>query len=555
MGSQVSISIDSILEIIVRNDVEYAWEYFLKSDFTGFVEGKTFSDLCEGFFIKESSKMFSFLRFSIMKIELMISNGDYMQIVTNSNLRLFLSILAEFLKFSKEKSLYCDDFLNKCNDHDNDYYYYSEYDDGFVIDTSSSLYNRLWNLCVYLLFVNGFSVSSDDQPWILLNDLPNASMNRKSVIKCIINLTMYNESFIITDFPLEDIYVSICNLTTDFVHSYEDEVVNEVDKSLLKVSYVLLSILFLRYSSFEQDMSSINGNYVLNSLHGSISNSNPIVLSSKYPLYIESMTYVYVSLMSVPYLVQSLGESGCSNSFIASLLRLFHYTLTISSLNYFHTILISCILKIIENSLCAVSLNAPYLDQFDSTLCAHRGSYADLLIEILLTYSHYDVLVSSIVSVLHQIAYHINDTSLFISCKILAFFETLIGNGTNSSNIKVIDLFLEFLARTVQRTETCNQNLCLMIVTKAKLFKSLHKTHKMCTESLNRIISYVNYIRKRIQQVYSSKNIESDLVLQIILQTKTEEIFFWPKEFENHPHVFGGKMEEQWIKWNLVFIK
>ena len=217
-------------------------------------------------------------------------------------------------------------------------------------------------------------------------------------------------------------------------------------------------------------------------------------------------------------------------------------------LSFVHVLIVSIIELFIQNSLTAASLNCPFNASFLATFRPHRGTYADLLFEILMNFIGKEPLSLQIFSTFANLAGYIDEITLYNSVKIGNAIEHLITSKDLDAKKDQLNAALTFFAKIIQKKEHRNINIQLIVYQKSKIFKEL-KTRLTDYNAPLEVILHFCEAAKTIFSNSGKKNVSAEEASKILMGLDMEEVFPVVREFEKFKHEFNDYLHDGMKNW------
>ena len=215
------------------------------------------------------------------------------------------------------------------------------------------------------------------------------------------------------------------------------------------------------------------------------------------------------------------------------------------SLSYFHSLILSSLVLFTSDTRLSVSLNEPFTSVFPCKQSMHRGTHADLLIEVITNTSGTDLnktspLLPAVACILHNIAAHIHTFSFFTCNRIFHFLQQLTESKDRQAN-QLIQIVVDGLNQIVFEQFHKNKTILLFIIRNAKLIKSLAARGI----NVHYLIAFITAFRSRTSEA-KLKTEEAEIIL-----SKMKPSMFM-SDFQllgPRGHIFTGEMAELWPDW------
>jgi len=437
--------------------------------------------------------------------------------------------------------------------------------EGIFNSIKDSLIPRFIKSCNKCMYIKNLCVFGETEYWKASQCEPGIHLLRRDFLHSV--LIMFNISKIakydVSSFQIDvqlssSLFInSLCQYSYSFVRSfnYGNDFASLID--FLKNGYALMAKISLIDPEFGSAISEIPNHLAVGAFTGSKSLTSTSILSFNpvSPITSESLTFLYLVSLYKPDFAEYLATNGVSNIFIADLLLTMQNTYESVGFCYLHSIVVSTILILTYPPQGAKLLNEQFTSSFQSSYRPHRGSYADLLIEIMSNFADNDSLISSIICLFHHIAPYLTNSTLYSSFRLLQLFEKLNSLPMKEKNRRMIELLLETFAKIIQTKPLLNTNMLILISQKAHLFKKLKTDNIGFNASLDIILKFLSEA-KRVLIKNNKRKLSTDEAVEAIKQINTDELFPTVTVFDDHPHVFEGEMKDTFLEWsNLLFMR
>ena len=432
------------------------------------------------------------------------------------------------------------------------------------------------SLCA-CLYKKGMTLDPKEEEWI--QNSQNAKIfnpMRTSVVHFLLFLHSLNfflpkemepkPNFVVdfSEFPYSSFIISVSNVAAKYISNTYNKIVEIDNQKLLLNCYALLNRFFtlkeFQKSFAKVECSQLILSFILPQLlkesTDSIKSGNPtkypLIFQPLDPLASESLTFLYMSLLFHPELKNYIAKNGFSNRFIYYLLYASQYTFEQLGVCYIHSIILSCILLLVEPEEASEMLNLNFLYSFPCNLRPHIGSYADLLLEVLLKVCIRNPnFMPSLASIFQMISSNVYSFSLYSAVNLMKVFEFI---AKSNEQPQLVNLFLNAFAEIVQKRENNDNNFRVVITQKAALFKQMKKDSNN-EKALNIINKFASTAKKELKKKDKTK-IDIDSVKSILSTINIEQLYPEIYKFPKHPHIYGGEMENTWNGWaDLTFEK
>jgi hypothetical protein len=248
-----------------------------------------------------------------------------------------------------------------------------------------------------------------------------------------------------------------------------------------------------------------------------------------------------------PELVNLIGEQNYSNLYVFYLLSAAQSNYEKLGFCYLHSIILSVLLIFVANPVIASKLSHKCTRVLE-TRYKVAGSYADLLINVVLNICDSDPFWPSFGCIFQMIAPHVGDVLLSTALRVIGVFEMVL-----SKQKLLVPLFLEGFAGVVQRDENAANAILVALVRKHLLFKKLDAEDPRMARPLGIIRSFLRVATRAIKATKKAQLCAAEMAEVLAdVHLEVDEVIEFPK----HPHVYRGDMEQTWGEWaTLLFVK
>lgn len=417
-----------------------------------------------------------------------------------------------------------------------------------------SLFRIFLETSYKLLFSKNITVFNQEELWYLGPEEEKTVLLRRDIVhsilfnlnlqyfRKIINQPAINLPINYPQFPSDLFIISISNMILYYLHNSAQPSQSLLD--LLQNSVSLASTLTIVDKSFTQEISQIEPqifNITLDLFFQTIS-TNPFL-----PFADEIMLFIYLLLHHNEFMAQELAEGGETNFIIFTILQLIQSSFEKYGASKTHKLDIAILYVLVSNSLTAASLNVPQSLSLATTFRPHRGTYADLLFEILLNI--FDSLPNSVCKLFSCIAGHVDNLSLYNAVRLANSVEKLINSAIAQNKVaevrQTIDYALICFAKIVQKQEIKNYNIMLVVYQKIKTFKALKATldEEDYWVSLEIVIKFCEEAKQHLLKS-GKKQVTAEEAAKCLETMNIEDIFPVAKEFEKEPSKFEDEIWE-----------
>lgn len=262
---------------------------------------------------------------------------------------------------------------------------------------------------------------------------------------------------------------------------------------------------------------------------------------------------IFHELIALFYQLLLVHSEACSvlphgRRFLLSLLlplQLFNEKLTLC---YFHSLVLSSLVLLTSDSHIASSLNEPFTDNFPCKQSVHRGTYADLLLEVVINSAGTDLsktspLLPAIACIFHNISAHVKNFSFFTCNQIFKFLQALMESRDRQAP-KLVQIIIDGFNQILAEQFDHNITILMFIMRNMRLFKALRQ------KGIN--VQIITVFAKCFKQQARKLNFgkmgtdEAEIVLKKLKPSMFLGDFEPPGP---RGHIFTGEMAELWPDW------
>jgi len=272
-----------------------------------------------------------------------------------------------------------------------------------------------------------------------------------------------------------------------------------------------------------------------------LSLSNISIQTTSHELY----SLLYQVLLNHPDAIESLPKG---KAFIVSILYALQIFNEKVSLCYFHSIALSTLVLLTSDSRLSSSLNDPFTSSFQCRSSVHRGSHADLLIEIITNTIGNDIsqtipLLPAIACIIHNISSHVKSFSFFTCNRIFRFLQLLIESKDKQAS-RLMQIVVDGLVQILHDQFSSNINILMFTIKHFKTFKYL----KTLGLNVDYLITFIEAFKSKAKDIGASKMGTDEA--ESVLRTMKPELFMGDYEPPGpRGHIFTGEMAELWSDW------
>jgi hypothetical protein len=329
---------------------------------------------------------------------------------------------------------------------------------------------------------------------------------------------------------------SLCQISANFA-----SVPSDASVAFLQNGFALAT-RFLYVEAFRAEFKGMETGVLLRSFSPA-PNAAPIFRAGG-PLAIESVSFFYVALICRPELATAIGAGKYSNSFVYHLILNAELLFEKGGFSYGHSVLLSVILLIVADHDAAVALNCPRSDIPNCRLPLPLGSYADLLLGVLLNICKDDALWPSLACIFHVIAPSLSIVSASVAGQITELFEQAVDRRP-----AIVSLLLEGFASIVQTNQSDSNGFPVALFPKYSQFKKLVASSKNRSGKALALILLFLAAERKAAQATKQKSMSADRLSQIFAAIDADALFPEKQSFVRQPHTVGSELEQAWPEW------
>ena len=350
------------------------------------------------------------------------------------------------------------------------------------------------------------------------------------------------------EFPLEWFVTSVCNESRVFIDDVKRNKVTQPRESIVRCSFTVFAQLMLTDANLKDAIAKCPTQVLLSAFFGSRyeRSATPLAFNTTSSFTTEMLTFFYIALLNNPEFAVAL---PCSNEVVVSLLNSMQVTLEFSGVSFIHSLIVSILMLIINNQQNAEKLDSVEAYQLTCQLRPHRGSLADLVIEILLQFADNPALLKPIACLFHMVTQGVKEYSMFSATGIMKVFCSLSNVVKGSKQVQIARVFCEIFANVVQAQPITNTNFAVVIARHASLFKRLRDVSANLAEPIDIILKFTKELARVTKETGQSPSITADKASELVAKIQTDKIYPNPTIYAPRPHVSGGSMAQTWGMW------
>ena len=266
--------------------------------------------------------------------------------------------------------------------------------------------------------------------------------------------------------------------------------------------------------------------------------SNPGVFHELFALF-------YMILLMHPDAIESLPNG---KQYIVSILLPLQLFNEKGSLSYFHSLALSSLVLLTSDPMLAASLNEPYTGAFPSKSSVHRGTYADLLVEIITNTVGSDLtqtasLLPAVACIFHNISAHVRSFSFFTSNRIFRFLNLLIESRDRQAP-KLVQIVVDGIDQIIAEQFERNTTILMFVVRNQKTFKML-KTRGI---EVKYVLAFISAFKAKVKATGIAK-LGTDEAENIFKELNPKTFMTDYEPPGPRGNVFTGEMAELWPDW------
>jgi hypothetical protein len=335
---------------------------------------------------------------------------------------------------------------------------------------------------------------------------------------------------------------SVCQISYRYLESLAGGNFDFILSDLLRNCFAFCTHIFV-LPEVRESFAGIEASLLLKAF--TISSQSTTIFHPSSPFVDEAISFLYMSLISNPKFLDLVASSGYSNHFIYHLLFTGQLVYEKIGSCYTHSVLLSILIALVNLQTVAEKLNEPFREPFGSLFKVESGSYADLLLNILLNICTDSQFSPSIVLVFDMIAPHLTDLSIATAGRLLSLLHTI-----SVTQKRLVPLLLEGIADTLHSHFT---GFSVAITHETMFFRNLRVGDPRSEKALAAIYAYLVAAARVIMESNKEKLTNSELMIVLESIQLSERVEVREKR---HPNKFEGELEKRWGEWkDLLFIR
>ena len=354
--------------------------------------------------------------------------------------------------------------------------------------------------------------------------------------------------FEMTEFPPALFLHSTCGIATQHLQQLSTGVKDSVLTDLLRNCFALTTRLFVT-ESFRAAFKDVKASVFLKAF--ALGPKAVPLFEPFSSLSCEALSFLYMSLLCQPKLVTLISKGKYSNTFIYNLAYTAQLTFERADFCYIHSIVLSITLLLVTKPQICQNLSDEYTEKFNCQYRPDKGSYADLLMNVLLNICEKESFWPSLVCIFHMLAPHVRTFSNKTAQRVMALFDAV-----SEKQKPLVPLFIESFAAIVQKRDNANNHFLVYLLLRASVLRKMTPDCPRLEQALPIIQKYLKSAIKTAKATKKSQ-VSGDELVKILEAADVDKIFGGETvKFTKHPHVFGGEMEKTWAEWaDLLFAK
>jgi hypothetical protein len=218
------------------------------------------------------------------------------------------------------------------------------------------------------------------------------------------------------------------------------------------------------------------------------------------------------------------------------------------SLSYFHSVAMSTLVLLTSDPQISVQLNEPFTAAFPCRQSVHRGTYADLLLEIVTNtvvadFGKASPLLPAVACIFHNIAAHIRTFSFFTCNRIFQFLQLLSGSK-DKMVMRLIQIVVDgFNAILLEQFER-NTTILMFVIRHMATFNVL----KQKGINVQHIAAFAKCFKGRAKALSMGK-MGADEAEALLRQLRPSMLMGDYELPGPRGHIFAGEMAELWPDW------
>ena len=350
------------------------------------------------------------------------------------------------------------------------------------------------------------------------------------------------------DFPAQLFLQSTCGIATQYLQQLSTGVHDQVTFDLLRNCFALATRLF-GDQSFRAAFKDVKPSVFLKAF--ALSPKAVPLFEPFSPLSSEALSFLYMALLSQPALAVQISKGKYSNTFIYNLAYTAQLVYERAGFCYIHSIVLSIILLLVTKPTACQNLSDEYTETFNCKYKLDKGSYADLVMNVLLNICDKENFWPSLVCIFHMLAPHVRTFSSRTAQRVMALFDLAM-----EKQKPLVPLFIEAFASIVQKRDNSNNHFLVCLIQRGSALRKMSADCPRIERSLPVLQKYITSAIKAAKATGKGK-VSGEDFLKILEAIDVDQVFNGQTvTFVKHPHVFGGEMEKTWPEWaDLLFAR
>ena len=265
------------------------------------------------------------------------------------------------------------------------------------------------------------------------------------------------------------------------------------------------------------------------------------------------VSFLFVIMLKFKTFTEFISVYGLSNNYVASLLYLFQNKYENEQITFFHSIVLLTLSRITSIFPALLQLNEPFNGVFNTNYKFHRGTYADLLIEIITNPLIDDFKKNiSLINIIMNIILNISSTTISFSCFSANRIFKLLNKIITSKSIEkhehsqIISQILLSIYQIFRFQPLGNIYIFMFCSENIKIIELLAKNNK-----------WKNYAERIIEIISSCEQSLSIKNEKLKLKTIQESIAPVLNQYEDEPskqieYPLSERLKSIWIDWFRV---
>lgn len=424
--------------------------------------------------------------------------------------------------------------------------------------TDNSILTRFLRVLIILAFKP--HIATGPGGWFK-GETPHERKTREIILHCLlelVNLGLHAREFHVRfwisplEIPMPLFLESVCIGNRRYLHSFlSGNTPTEHEIALQRNSLTLAAFLCGRSDSFRSAWAAVPAESVLSAFILPELSATVIATDPNNDLASESLSLLFMATLCSPGLASAAAASKCSNAIIVGLLYAQQVTFERVGPCFVQNLVLETITILLHNTSIGELLDEPFVGSMPWSLRPHRGSYIDLIIEVLLLSATSPQILPLTAKVLKEASHTTSNISLFSAVQMLRFFQTQAvafqdDHSENSECVKEgIKTFCDAWANWVMRAHDNNSLAVMCIWDSLKVFS---KFNPQAIQRMKIFTSALKPILKHSCGDKQKKKVSVDEVLESIRMIHITALYDGMEMFDNEMLKFDS-ISDVWNDW------